>query len=104
MGGRAKHRIGDSGLVESAELLVAADFFDAEVEWIGGQITIVGIPARPSMAAALEPARPRRRSRCRCGQSRPCSPCFAPGKANKGLAGENWNKSLTSLAIFTRVK
>jgi hypothetical protein len=35
MGGRAKHRIGDSGLVEAAELLVAADFFDAEVEWIG---------------------------------------------------------------------
>ncbi|MDE5452564.1 hypothetical protein GWE18_06700 [Bradyrhizobium sp. CSA112] len=35
MGGRAKHRIGDSGLVEATELLVAADFFDAEVEWIG---------------------------------------------------------------------
>jgi hypothetical protein len=34
MGGRAKHRIGNSGLVESAELLVAADFFDAKVERI----------------------------------------------------------------------
>jgi hypothetical protein len=35
MGDRAKHRIGDSGLVEAAELLVTADFFDAKVEWIG---------------------------------------------------------------------
>ncbi|MEH2533291.1 hypothetical protein V1277_000325 [Bradyrhizobium sp. AZCC 1588] len=33
-GGRAQHRIGDSGLVEAAELLGAADFSDAEVEWI----------------------------------------------------------------------
>jgi hypothetical protein len=32
MGGRAKHRIGDSGLKESAELLVTADFSDAEVD------------------------------------------------------------------------
>ena len=34
MGGGAQHRIGNSGLAESAELLVAADFFDAEVGWI----------------------------------------------------------------------
>ena len=60
MGRRAQHRIGDSGLVKTIELLVAADFFDAEVE----RIDLVRIDqngrnsARPSMAAAVEPARP----------------------------------------------
>lgn len=53
MGGRAKHRIGDSGLVEAAELLVALIFSTRKSNrWI------VGIPARPSMATAVEPARP----------------------------------------------
>ena len=35
MGGGAQHRIGHSGLVDTIELLVAANFFDVKVEWIG---------------------------------------------------------------------
>jgi hypothetical protein len=57
---RTQHRIGDSGPEKSLELRVAAQFLDAEVEWIG-LVRIDqdrGDPGASQHAAAIEPARP----------------------------------------------
>jgi hypothetical protein len=88
MGRRAKHRIGDSGLVEAPELLVAADFFDAEVEWIdrmrvdqnrrNSRASEHGGRGRAGKAAADD-----RDVGVSHGQFRPRSASFAPRKANK---------------------
>jgi hypothetical protein len=52
---RAEHRIGDTGPEKPLKLRIAAQFFDAEIER-----RTVAIPVRPSIAAAVEPARPPR--------------------------------------------
>ena len=92
MGGRAQHRIGDSGLVEAIELLVAADFFDAEVERIdlmridqdgrNPRASEHGGRGRAGKAAADD-----RNVGVLHGESQPGCDTFAPGMANKGLAG-----------------
>ena len=60
MGGGSKYRLGEAGLAKALDLLMAAEFFDAKVGPVTGfgSIRIAGMPARPSMAAAVEPARP----------------------------------------------
>ena len=92
IGGRAGHRIGDSGLVEAAELLAAADFLDAEVEWI--DLMWVDQNSRNTRAS-------QHGGRSRAGQaaaddrnvdvphmeSQPGCDTFAPRMANKSLAG-----------------
>ena len=108
MGGRAKHRIGDSGLVKAIELLVAADFFDAEVEWIGlMRIDQDGWNPRASehggRGRAGKAAADDRDVGILHGESRPRIASFAPRMANKCLAGKNWNRKMLFLDIFTRV-
>jgi hypothetical protein len=79
--------------VESAELLVAADFFDAKVEWIG--LMRIDQERRDTCASehggrgrAGKAAADDRDAGVFHGNPGPCFPCFAPGKANKRLAGK----------------
>jgi hypothetical protein len=56
----------DPGPAKALDLLFAAQFFDPKVGWVdrmridqdGRSIRTVEMPARPSIAAAVEPARP----------------------------------------------
>ena len=112
MGGRAQHRIGESGLVKRSSWVAAAQFFDAEIE----RIVFMRIDQERRNPGASE-----HRGRSRAGKAAADdrnvgvphgnpgleTPCFAPGKANKGLA---WRPALDGNPgnrisdIFTRVK
>src|SRR5258705_7039178 len=92
MGGRAKHRIGDSGLIKTIELLVAADFFDAEVE----RIDLMRIDQNGRDTRASEHGGRGRAGKAAADdrdvgilhmESQPGCDTFAPGMANKSLVG-----------------
>lgn len=92
MGGRAQHRIGDFGQTKASDLLVAADFFDAEVERVDlmrvdrdGRVT--GAPEHGGRGRARQAAADDRNVGAFHRESLPGCDNLAAGRANKCSVG-----------------